>query len=172
MKCRRVSLSRSLLLLPLVAGGVTTPASAQDFDFGKLKFMSGCWAAPFGEKNSTVEEIWTSPSDNLMLATTRYLTKNTATSFEFTRIEKSDSGIAYIAATEGGTPSYYTLTQLSDEIAIWENRTQNFPQRIMYRLASDGSLIARNDKIDDYDPRNVEVRLEAVDCPGVGRKRR
>lgn len=172
MKGRRVSLFRNLLLLPLVVGGVTTPASAQDFDFDKLKFMAGCWAAPFGEKNSTVEEIWTSPSDNLMLATTRYLTKNTATSFEFTRIEKSDSGIAYIAATEGGTPSYYTLTQLSDEIAIWENRTQNFPQRIMYRLASDGSLIARNDKIDEYDPRNVEVRLDAVDCPGSGRKRR
>ncbi len=164
----------SVILKALIIGGflgtiAVGQAQAQDFDFKKLKFMSGCWAAPFGDKDQAVEENWSSMSDNLLLATTRYLTKKEATSYEFTRIERSDSGIAYISIGADGNSNRYTLTQLSDEFAVWENRVQDFPQRIMYRLASDGALIARNDKIEEYDPRNVEVRLLSVECPGKKR---
>lgn len=155
-----------ILLAILIAGGVES-ASAQQFDFKKLKFMSGCWSARLA-KDQTVEENWTSISENMMLATTRYFEKKRATNYEFTRIEKTDSGVVWSSISrDRSEPSLYRMTQLGDEVATWENPAEEFPQRIMYRMASDGALLVRNDRLgEEYDPRNLEVRFERVPCPG------
>lgn len=143
---------------------------AQDFDFKKLSFMAGCWEAQTGKDLSVIEN-WTALSDNMMLATTLYLEKGKGKSFEFTKVEKTDSGLVFVATTEFKDPTEYRMTTLTDEFAVWENRGKEFPQRIMYRLASDGALIVRNDLIEGYDSRNVEVRLKPMRCPGKGKDR-
>lgn len=129
----------------------------------KLKFMAGCWQGPFGP-DAMVEEIWTNPSENLLTSTTRYLTKNRATSFEFSRIEARDSTIIFAASSEGKPFDEYTLKSLADEYVVFENLKKTFPQRIIYRLASDGSLIPRNE---GEGQTSVEVRFRKVKCPGT-----
>lgn len=128
----------------------------------KLKFMAGCWQAPVGP-DAMVEEIWSNPTENLMTSTTRYLTKNRATSFEFSKIESKDSTITFAASTEGRPFDEYTLKTLVDEYVVFENLKKTFPQRIIYRLASDGSLIPRNEGDGQT---SVEVRFRKVKCPG------
>ena len=161
-------LAAPALAVALLAAAPGT-AGAQDFNLKKLEFIAGCGSARV-DKDRIVEENWTSVSDNLMLATTRYLNKGKGFSFEFTKIEKTDSGVVFVASTEFKEPSTYRMTTLSDEFAVWENRGKDFPQRIMYRLASDGALIARNELIEGYDPRNTEIRLQPVKCPGKEKK--
>lgn len=134
-------------------------------DFSKLKFISGCWAGEPGD-GTLVEESWTAPSDNLFLAVTRYLKKNEATNWEFTRIEKSDSLTAFIAQSKGEAPDTFALKTLIDEVAIFENPLKEFPKRIMYRLTSDGSLIVRLEDDSPIGERDFEVRLRHVKCPG------
>lgn len=129
----------------------------------KLKFMAGCWEGKIGP-DATVEEIWTNPSENLLTSTTRYLTKNRATSFEFSKIEARDSTIVFAASTEGKPFDEYTLKSLVDEYVVFENLKKTFPQRIIYRLASDGSLIPRNE---GEGQTSVEVRFKKVKCPGA-----
>ena len=129
----------------------------------KLKFMAGCWQGEMGP-NATVEEIWTNPSENLLTATTRYLTKGRATSFEFSKIESHDSTVVFAASTEGRPFDEYTLKSLVDEYVVFENLKKTFPQRIIYRLASDGSLIPRNE---GEGQTSVEVRFKKVKCPGT-----
>src|SRR5713101_3919220 len=54
------------------------PEVKPKIDFGRLKFMEGCWRGRL-DKDTEVEELWTSPAENLLLATTRYLKKGRAT---------------------------------------------------------------------------------------------
>lgn len=152
----------------LVAAATLLAAAAGSLgaqDFGKLKFISGCWQGEPGD-GSVVEENWTTPSDNLLLGVTRYLKKKDATNWEFTRIERSDSLNAFIAMSKGEPPDTFALKTLVDEVAIWENPRKDFPKRIMYRRTSDGSLIVRLEDDSPAGERDFELRLRRVKCPG------
>ncbi len=129
----------------------------------KLKFMAGCWQGPI-DRETMVEEIWTAPTENLMTSTTRYIKKDRATSFEFSRILSTDSSVTFSASSEGKPFDEYTMIQLVDEYVVFENTKKTFPQRISYRLASDGNLIPRNEG--DGQPA-IEVRFKKVKCPGA-----
>jgi hypothetical protein len=129
----------------------------------KLKFMAGCWVGQI-DKDTEVEEIWNNPTENLMTGTTRYISHNRATSFEFSRIEAQDSTVVFAASTEGKPFDEYNLKTLIDEYVVFENLKKTFPQRIIYRLASDGSLIPRNE---GEGQTSVEVRFKKVKCPGA-----
>jgi hypothetical protein len=147
---------------PLVAQQTGATPARPKVEFKKLKFMAGCWRGPI-DKDSEVEEIWTDPAENLLVATTRYLTKGRATSFEFTKIHATDTAVVFSASTEGRPFDTYTLKTLADEYVVFENLAKKFPQRIIYRLASDGVLIPRNEG--EGQP-SIEVRLKKVKCPG------
>lgn len=136
---------------------------AKPIDISKLKFISGCWRGML-DKDHIVEENWTLPSKNLFLATTRYLDKNDhATGYEFTRIESTDSSVVFAASSDGKPEDVYTMKTLVDEYVLFENPKKTFPQRIMYRLASDGALIPRN----EGDAPSIELRMLRVKCPGA-----
>jgi hypothetical protein len=129
----------------------------------KLKFMEGCWKGRIDDKND-VEENWSSPADNLLLSTTRYLRKNHATGWEFSRIEATDSGVMFIASSSSkAVEDAYTMKTLVDDYVVFENPKKAFPQKIIYRMASDGALIPRN----EGDGPSVEVRFARVKCPGA-----
>lgn len=142
-------------------------------DISKLKFMSGCWGGSLGSDKDKVdvEEFWSTPSENLLLSTTRYLKKGRATGFEFSRIEVTDSGAVVFAARSSGeaVEDVYTMKTLVDDYVLFENPTKKkFPQRIMYRMATDGALIPRN----EGEGPSVEIRFRRIKCPGADIKLR
>jgi hypothetical protein len=161
-----------LAATPLVAQGGEKPKEApkaekkkepKPIDISKLRFISGCWRGRL-DKDQMVEENWTSPSQNLFLATTRYLDKNNyATGYEFTRIQATDSSVVFAASSNGKPEDVYTMKTLVDEYVLFENPKKTFPQRIMYRMSSDGSLIPRN----EGDAPSIELRMLRVKCPGA-----
>lgn len=165
----RESMRTRWLVLGMLAA--STPVLAQQagqqerpkVDFKKLEFMAGCWEGKL-DKETVVEELWTRPAENLLLATTRYLKKNQATGFEFSMIQATDSAVTFSASSEGKPFDSYTLTKLVDEYVEFENLTKSFPQRIIYRLGSDGVLIPRNEG--EGQP-SVEIRMHKVKCPGT-----
>ena len=63
-------------------------------------------------------------------------------SFEFLRIEKTAAGIAYIAQPQGRPPTSFPLVESSANRVVFENKTHDFPQRIIYWRERD-SLHAR-----------------------------
>jgi hypothetical protein len=131
-------------------------------DFARFKFMEGCWRGRI-DKDTEIEEIWTSPAENLLLAVTRYFRKDRATGYEFTRIEGEDSTVVFAARSEGRPEDVYPLKQIADEYVLFENPAKTFPKRIMYRLTDDGVLIPRN----EGDGPSVELRMRRVKCPGA-----
>jgi hypothetical protein len=177
-----LALAATLLAAAPLAGQDSVPASQKPVekpkpvkrvDISKLKFMSGCWSGSLGSDKDKldVEEFWSTPSENLLLSTTRYLKKGRATGFEFSRIEVTDSGAVVFAARSSGeaVEDVYTMKTLVDDYVLFENPTKKkFPQRIMYRMATDGALIPRN----EGDGPSVEIRFHRIKCPGADIKLR
>lgn len=176
---RSLPLVALLLLAPAMASAQTPPPKVDAkpapadstkskarpkplFKLEKVDWMSGCWAAETGD-DTRVEEDWSAASDNLMLATTRYLTKGRATGYEFTRIEATDSGIVFAASADGKPEHVYKLVRQASEYLLFERASKEFPQRIIYRRSSDGALIPRNEG--EGQP-SIELRLMRVRCAG------
>lgn len=143
------------------------PPRPPKVDISKLKFMAGCWAARV-DKDNDAEETWTMPSENLLLSTTKYLKKDFATSYDFNRIEVTDSGVVLGILAKGKPEDVYLMKTLVDEYMMFENTKKPFPQRVIYRMASDGALIPRL----EGDGPSFEIRLHRVKCPGADIKLR
>lgn len=180
MRIARLSaLLGALLVAPLAAqtpvsapvpqaGDTIKPKPLPKVDISKLKFMTGCWQAKT-DKDSWAEEFWTTPSENLFLSVTRYFTKDRAVGYDFNRIEVVDSGVVLGITAKGKAEEVYLMKTLVDEYVVFENfAKKDFPQRISYRLASDGALIPRN----EGEGPSIEVRLNRVKCPGADIKLR
>ena len=136
-------------------------------DISKLKFMVGCWEVKL-DKDDHAEEIWTMPADNVLLSVTSYLKKDWATGYDFNRIEVTDTGVVLSIVAKGKPEETYLMKTLVDEYVLFENPKKPFPQRILYRLASDGALIPRS----EGDGPSSEVRMMRKKCPGADVKLR
>ena len=64
-------------------------------------------------------------------------------SFEYLRIQRTPSGIVYLASPAGRDPTPFPLTTLEDRRVVFENPDHDFPQRITYWLDETGALHAR-----------------------------
>lgn len=149
---------------------LATPLSAQaPPSMHDLDFMSGCWEGSFGD-GGTIEEHYTTPSDNLMLGTTRYLVDGRAVQFELTSIRVDAEGTVFLLPRPGGTPSAheFRLTETAMEggpMAVFEAPANDFPKRIVYRRAEGTrlELIARIDNGPESEQAQ-EWRMTAASC--------
>ena len=71
-----------------------------------------------------------------------------------------------ITLSDGKPEDVYPLKRLANEYVEFENPSKKgFPTRIIYRMASDGALIPRN----EGDGPSIEIRFQRVKCPGEGK---
>ena len=127
----------SLFALALVA----TPAAPTDID--KLAFMGGCWTLlrPNGTK---IEEQWLAPAGGAMIGMSRSVRDGKLREFEFMRIVPGEDGaLRYVVIPSGQAETAFTLKDLAANTATFENPKNDFPQRILYRLADKDTLVAR-----------------------------
>ena len=155
---------RALLLILILAG--ISPLAAQKVEnYRKLEFMAGCWHAETG-KDQTVEELWSMPTESLMLGFTRYFNKEKPTNFDFNYIIRADTAVYLILGPHGQAPDTFRIRTLTDEVAAWQREGTRFPGTVMYRKASDGDLIGRLEPPPGGDQASVEVRFTRSKCPG------
>lgn len=156
-----------ILLAGAFAAATPALAAAQAFSrppsLTDLAFMTGCWRAPLS-RDGVMEELYTAPSANLMLGTTRYLRGGVAFQYEFTRIVRDSTGIV-MTPYPGGEPSThdFRLTSLQDAVAIFEAPEHDDPKRIIYRANADGTRTARIDGGPD-DREGMEWVFRQVPC--------
>ncbi len=152
-----------LLRETLAEPGRQTPSN----DLDALAFMAGCWEGSFGGGRGTISEHYTSPTENLILGTTRYIRDGTAVQFEFARIQVTNNGIVLTPYPNGRqSPSSFRLTSLVDGRAIFEAPEHDFPKRIVYAAHGDGTLAAQIDGgADDATPRRWHLSPVACDSP-------
>jgi hypothetical protein len=160
------SIRRTALLVLLVSAG---PLAAQDqprssSQLHELGFLTGCWQGRTAS-GSTIEERYTTPTNNLMLGMTRYLRDGLTRSFEFHLIGNVAGGGSHLIPHPGGTASVtFAEKERAADRVVWENPAHDYPQRISYARVSPDSLVARIELMDGS--RATEYRMGKVGCEG------
>ena len=96
-----------------------------------LAWMAGAWSGT--SRGIEMEEQWTVPKGNSMIGMHRDVGKGRTLGFEFLRIEQLADSIVYLSMPNGRSPATpFPLKEVSGTRVVFENRTHDFPQRIIY----------------------------------------
>ena len=137
----------TLVLQVSTASAQQSAAPAADkpppaFKIEDLGWLSGRWKSA-GEQVQ-FEEHWTDVAGGTLLGMSRTVRGEKTAFFEYLRIEARAGQIYYIALPGGKAPgTVFRLVKLEGQEVIFENPMHDFPKRIIYRLADDGTLTAR-----------------------------
>ena len=125
-----------------------------------LGFIAGCWESAAGKKSQTTEQ-WMKPSGGMMLGMGRTIADGKAVDYEFMRFEQRGSDLIFISRPRSNKEdTEFKMITLTPTEAVFENPTHDFPQRVIYRLAKDGSLAPRIEG-------TVNGKTKAIDFPMV-----
>ena len=128
-----------------VALFVAGASSAQEvskssaFKIKELNWLAGNWSSD--NSGSITEEQWLEPRAGMMIGMNRMAFPNGKATFEFLRIAETENGIVYFASPSGNPATPFSLKELDKSKVIFENKTHDFPQRIIYER-SDDTMVA------------------------------
>jgi hypothetical protein len=141
-----------------IALAVAAPAAAQQpapFALRDLSFMTGCWASP-NDAPERLLECFTFPYAGLMQGSSHTLKDKKTVSWEFAVFTEAEGKITYAPYFMGKALSPFTLTRLDGQSAVFENPSNDFPKKVIYRRNADRTLTARIEGERADDPQNQE----------------
>lgn len=136
MTCSRRRPAAAVLFSAFAVAAAAGPSSLD-----QLAWMAGTWTGT-AEGVEMVEQ-WTDPKGGLMLGMHRDVKGGKAISFEFLRIVANPTGLVYMASPRGAPPTPFPMAEIGEGRVVFANPDHDYPQRIIYRRTSDGSLNAR-----------------------------
>jgi len=145
--------------------GADNPASGP---LAPLAWMRGCWEGKVNQRD--FREEWLPPSGDMMVGVSQTTLRDKTVDFEYLRLEQRPEGVFYVAAPSGKNEAAFRLagqtTAGGDEVFTFVNAMPGveYPQRIIYRHASEGWLYATVEgKIKGVD-KQVIFPMRRVDC--------
>ena len=82
------------------------------------------------------------PAGGTMLGMSRTVRDGKTTEYEFLQIRETSNGLDYVAKPSGQAEATFTAKTIEPGNVVFENPTHDFPQRILYDLRDDGTLLA------------------------------
>lgn len=132
---------KAVLVLILTLQTMVLPQSAKP-GVESAAWLAGCWEIDAGGR--LVNEHWMKPAGGAMIGMSRTVSKDKMSAYEFLQIRRQDDGeVYYVARPSGQSEASFKLIKAGPRELIFENPDHDFPQRIIYRQESDGSLKAR-----------------------------
>lgn len=154
-------MKKLLSLLLLLFASVLS--ADQNTTVASLDWLAGCWA---GSGNTQYTEQWMAPAGGMMLGMSRTVRPGKSTLFEFIRIVEDAGKLYYIARPSDQPEARFTLKKSSPLELIFENPQHDYPQRIVYRLQPDGSLVARIEGKNHGKDQAAEFPMKRTQCAG------
>lgn len=152
------SSAAALLIVLCAAAGAEPPARG----VSDLAWLAGCWAYVGAEAGSG--ETWMPPAGGQLLGIARRVSGARLVAYEFQRIAADESGLAYYTSLSGTPELRFALKSLAANEAVFENPTNDFPQRIIYRLAQSGNISARIEGAADDPARAIDYPMKRTSC--------
>ncbi len=129
----------------------------------ELGWLKGCWTSEGKERQVT--EQWLEPGGENMLGVSRTVARGKTIELEFMQIWEEENGeIFFIAQPSGQKQTRFKLSKISSREVIFENPAHDFPQRVIYRLAEDGSLLGRIEGVSQGKKNAVDFPMKRVRC--------
>ncbi|MBM4382326.1 MAG: hypothetical protein FJ091_03040 [Deltaproteobacteria bacterium] len=119
-----------------------------------VSWLAGCWAHRGGEAGSG--ETWMPPAGGALLSVARRIESGKLASWEFQRIVERGGSLVFIALPSGQSEGRFPLKSLTAHEVVFERPEDDFPKRVIYRLAQNGNIAARIESSDGK---------EAIDFP-------
>jgi len=125
-------------------------------------WIAGCWQQ--GSDPASMEQ-WMKPADGMMIGMSRTVINGKVREYEFLMIkQETDGNIYYVAKPSGQPEGSFKLIKSSPTESIFENPEHDFPQRIIYRHQTDGSLFARIEGSINGKEKGVDFPMKRVKC--------
>ncbi len=137
-----------------VAVGFAAEAPIAKPTLATIAWLAGSWS--FERNGRVVEEQWLAPAGGTMLGMSRTVANGKTIDYEFVVLRAEASGdIVYTAKPAKQPEASFQLKRASDTEVVFENLEHDFPQRILYTLQPDGSLLAAIEGTQDGKGRRV-----------------
>lgn len=124
-----------------VTFALTAAAENQSASIEQLSWLAGCWEGAVGEPH--IDEQWMTPRGGLMLGMGRTVKGGLATQFEQMRIREQEGTLVFTSKPSGQDEASFAAIEVTSSRVVFENKTHDFPQRIIYRRNDGGTLAAR-----------------------------
>lgn len=151
------------------AADAAKPPEAKPADEGPLAplaWLSGCWKGSVNQRD--FREHWMPLRGNLLLGTGHTTLNGQTQDFEYLRIEPRADGIYYVALPSKQKEEAFKLGNVvkddADTIFTFSNPAHDFPQRIIYRRATEGWLYVHAEGTVNGAERKVIYPMRRVGC--------
>lgn len=151
-------------LAALVAWGAHAEPPARTVR--SVSWLAGCWEYRGGEPGSG--ETWMPPAGGSLLSVARRVENGKLASWEFQRIVEQDGDLVFIALPSGQAEGRFPLKSLTAQQVVFERPEDDFPKRVMYRLAQNGNIAARIESADATQA--VDFPMKRTPCEKVRRR--
>ena len=146
-----------------------TPAaapSASPQSFEALAWLRGCWEGKVARREFS--EQWQSARGGMMVGSSQTVVGQRTLDYTYMRLESRPDGVYYVAVPSGKKELAFKLTGVEDDKGVkvftFNGSQDEFPQRIVYRHNSEGSMFAQvGGKVDGND-KEVTYPMHRVDC--------
>ncbi len=152
-----------IILLCLFLSPGLSSAKETPFTINDLAWLKGCWTS--NRNGRAITEHWLKPAGGTMLGISRTVADGKTVEFEFMQIrEETGGGIFFIAKPSGQPEATFKLIKGSAREVIFENPQHDFPQRVIYRLQDDGSLLGRIEGVSKGKEKAVDFPMNRARC--------
>jgi hypothetical protein len=150
----KILTSALLGLVALLAVAAEAPAPAKP-TVESLSWLAGTWVL---ERNGrVVTEHWMPPAGGMMLGTSQTVANGRTVEYEFVVLRADAAGdVFYVAKPSGQAETAFKLVTANGRELVFENPAHDFPQRVLYTLKDDGTLLAAIDGTRNGKARRVE----------------
>lgn len=140
---------RQLFLMGMAALALSAQANAASvcakqsaaMKVSSLAWLTGRWVLTANDM--VVREQWAGPYGGALLGLGATTKADALRSYEFFRIAETKDGVSYFASPNATAPTEFKAIELCEGGVVFENKSHDFPQRIIYRKRGDGGLGAR-----------------------------
>jgi len=137
-------ISTWLIVLSLLSAScVTENHKPEKAGLNKLDWFIGSWTGVTSE--STFAETWQKVNDTLFTGQSYFIKGSDTLNSETISLQQHDTSVFYVPLVEGqndNKPIFFKLTFSDGTNAVFENPEHDFPQKIVYQLKENDSLIA------------------------------
>lgn len=161
MKMHR-ALRFAVPVLMLVATLAT--ARVQEPIIDQLSWLAGCWESAGAGPH--VDEQWMTPGGGMMLGMSRTVKAGAAIQFEQMRIRETDGKLVFTSKPSGQEEASFTSIEVTASRVVFENKTHDFPQRIIYRRNGDDTIEARIEGEQGGKTGGVDFPMRRAVCGG------
>ena len=142
----------------------------ENFALEPLAWLEGCWRGEVNQRE--YREHWMPLRGGMLIGVSQTVMQGKMQGYEYLRLESRADGVYYIAAPSGKAEAAFRLEEQTvdktgdrnDTIFTFANPRPEFPQRIVYRRASEGWLYATVEgKVGGAD-RQVTYPMRRIDC--------